>query len=620
VAQLRLGPGSTIDTISHLLGIVALAAALGLAALAVIGLIVSVAQVTVRGRVFVIPFRAADMQRVDLTVLFSNRLVDMERRWRSLAHEIQMLRSSVGATSRDASLTENAVIRASADEGGGPSRHATTLQLAGSPITSGQRLLESLPRPGDSPFKDVAAGPRTTGDEVLDDVLLIAEENSMADIDFGSMTVSGVSFSLQAFVALFRRLPGVFARRVLHGAISPMGDGSVLSVTLDQRPLPGRFPRYRASCTVHVIGEDWIHGVDGAAFGLAKARIDQLRDAGLPAAAGAGAPKSTRSETVARAEIEAESWDACEAFLEGYAAQLRHYLSGRGSDRDTALDHYENALRFQSGYARAAYNRATLLYNKYLPAANREAIVRFREATSSTDPRVRALAYSGLAMAYCQARHRFDGAEDGLVSKAVDASQDALSLDPDLEEARFAVAWAYQALGDPERAVSEYESVVRLPTDTSAGRRIKSFALNNAGWIWMHEFEKRKGAVARAEAYFWTALQYYPNKIAYVNVADVARTAHRYDDAIGLFERALDLDPAYVNAWNERAMLEVEMAREAARGGRRKRADVLAADARLHHQRAIHLACDEAYEGRLRRDFEAAEAQYTQSLARGAAG
>jgi len=136
----------------------------------------------------------------------------------------------------------------------------------------------------------------------------------------------------------------------------------------------------------------------------------------------------------------------------------------------------------------------------------------------------------------------------------------------------------------------------------------------------MHEFERRKGAVARAEAYFWTALQYYPNKIAYVNVADVARTAHRYDDAIGLFERALDLDPAYVNAWNERAMLEVEMAREAARGGRRKRADVLAADARLHHQRAIHLACDEAYEGRLRRDFEAAEAQYTQSLARGAAG
>jgi tetratricopeptide (TPR) repeat protein len=577
-------------------------------------------QVTIRGRVFVIPFRAADMPRVDITVLFANRLVDMERRWRKLAHEIQTLRSTVGTSSQDAALKEKAAIRSNPDEDAGPRAQATTLQLAGSPITCGQRLRESLARRGDSSFKDVAAGPRTTGDEILDDVLLIAEENSMADIDFGSMTVSGVSFSLQAFVALFRRLPGVFARRVLHGAISPMGDGSVLSVTLDQRPLPRRYARYRASCTVRVIGEDWIHGVDDAAFGLAKARIDELRDPGLPEGPGAGALKSTKSETVAKAEIEAENWDACEAFLEGYAAQLRHYLSGRGSDRDLALSHYENALKLQSRYTRAAYNRATLLYNKYLPEANREAILCFGEATSSADPRVRALAYSGLAMAYCQARHRFNGDDEGLVSKAVDASQDALSLDPDLEEARFAAGWAYQALDDPERAVSEYESVVRLRTDTGAGRRIKSFALNNAGWIWLHEFERRKGAAARAEAYFWTALQYYPNKIAYVNLAEVARRARRTEDAIELFERALDLDPSYVNAWNERAMVEVEMAGEAARTRRRKHADTLAADARLHHQRAVHLACDVAYERRLRRDFEAAEAQYLQGLTRGAAG
>jgi Tfp pilus assembly protein PilF len=594
-------------------------AALGIAALAVIGLIVSVAHVTIRGRVFVIPFRADDGQRVDITVLFANRLVDMERRWRSLAHEIQMLRATVGTSSQDATLNESAEIRTTADERASPAGHATTLQLATSPITSGQTLGESLARSGGSSFKDVAAGPRTTGDEILDDVLLIAEENSMADIDFGSMTVSGVSFSLQAFVALFRRLPGLFARRVLHGAITPMGDGSVLSVTLDQRPLPRRYARYRASCTVHVIGGDWIHGVDGAAFGLAKARLDQLY-AGLPEAPGTGAPTPARSETVAKAEIEAQSWDACEAFLEGYAAQLRHYLSGRGSDRDIALSHYQNALKLQGGYTRAAYNRATLLYNKYLPEANREAIVRFSEATSSTDPRVRALAYSGLAMAYCQALHRFDGADERLVSKAVDASQDALSLDPDLEEARFAVAWGYQALHDPERAVSGYESVVRLPAETSAGRRMKSFALNNAGWIWMHDFEKRKGGTARAEAYFWTALQYYPNKIAYVNLAEVARRTHRFADAIKLFECALDLDPSYVNAWNELAMVEVEVAGDAARTRRWKHAGVFAADARLHHQRAIHLACDVAYEQRLRRDFEAAEAQYTQSLARGAAG
>ena len=465
-----------IDSVLQLLELAGLACALGLAILAIGGLLVSVAQVTLRGRVFVVPFRGVDSQRVDITILFASRLADIEARWIALAHEIQELRTTFGTTSRDASHGEAAHDVAEHDRAGDTT--AASVSTRGpAPISSGRDPSALLAtRQQGAPFRDVAGGPRTTGDEVLADMLLVAEQNSLADIDFGTLTVSGVSFSLQAFAALFRRLPGVFARRVLHGAISAMGTGSSLTVALEQRPFPGRYGRYRVGCTVHVQEDDWIAGVDAAAYGIAKARLDEFRTP-----PGSARAEASSSQTVAAAEIEAMSWSACEAFLDGYAAQLRHYLSGRASHRDEALDAYATALQLQPAYSRAAYNRATLLYNLYVPEANEEAIKLFEQATSSNDTRVRALAFAGLAMAYGQAIQRFEKSGGDLVSKAVDASQDALSLAPNLEEARFAAGWACQVQKDWDRAVAQYDSVVDLGATSAPGRRITSFALNNAG-------------------------------------------------------------------------------------------------------------------------------------------
>jgi tetratricopeptide (TPR) repeat protein len=283
----------------------------------------------------------------------------------------------------------------------------------------------------------------------------------------------------------------------------------------------------------------------------------------------------------------------------GYAAQLRHYVSGRAADRDEALASYATALSVQDMYARAAYNRATLLYNLYVPGANEEAIRLFGQATSCSDSRVRALASAGLTMAYAQAIQRFGRTDPDLISKAVDAGQDALSLDPLLEESRFAVGWGYQLRKDWRRAVSEYESVAELRSTAAPGRRITSFALNNAGWIWLTPLRNRVGALGKAEAYLWAALRYYPNKIAYVNLAEVARRTNARDVAIKLFDAALNLDPAYVNAWNERAIVEVEMADEAASRRKRTLEERYRGDARIHHQRALHLAGDAGYRQKL---------------------
>ncbi len=102
-------------------------------------------------------------------------------------------------------------------------------------------------------------------------------------------------------------------------------------------------------------------------------------------------------------------------------------------------------------------------------------------------------------------------------------------------------------------------------------------------------------------------MRLYPNKVAYGNLAEVARRHRRYPDARALFERALKLDPSYVNGWNERACLEVEIAAE---GNDGDAGDALTASL-AHHHRAVGLAGDDdKYAKRLRAEYEAALARH----------
>jgi tetratricopeptide (TPR) repeat protein len=267
-----------------------------------------------------------------------------------------------------------------------------------------------------------------------------------------------------------------------------------------------------------------------------------------------------QSRTVSRALIEASSWESCRSFLIGYCRQLKHYRDGNATDREDALEAYDDALRAQTGFPTAAYNRATLLYNRYLPQANDESIAGFEVATASEDPSLRPLAYAGLAMAHCQAIHRFHRPASEHEEPARRAAETAFELAPELEEASFARGWLFQIDSHWTEAIEHYEKVAELPGDSAAARRIKSFALNNAAWILLYEHDTDPRSSEHAEALLWRAVALYPNKIAYANLAEIARRNDRREVAVQLFGVALSLDPAYTNGLNELAVVEAELA------------------------------------------------------------
>jgi tetratricopeptide (TPR) repeat protein len=360
-----------------------------------------------------------------------------------------------------------------------------------------------------------------------------------------------------------------------------------------------------------IVGDDWLPSLERLAFQLATARIHLLRSPRDTTKPERSDPlRCSGSRDADRTVVEAQSWKACDEFLRAYVLHLRHYVSGSAVDRERALERYRAALHQQPDYTRAAYNCATLLYNRYLPDANREAITLFAAATASDDVHDRALAFAGLTMAYGQAVHRFGNNDDDLVSKALRASEDAIGLAPDLEEALFAQAWAHQVREAWDEAISAYEKVMESETPSPPGRRIVSAARNNTAWILLHN-NPDQPTLARAERLLWDALSLYPSKTACANLAEIARRCRRHGDALKLLRLALELDPTYVNGWNEQACLKVEMAALSAAQGDGSAEQRFLAEATAHHARAVALAQNDGYAATLTMAFNAVLERHT---------
>jgi hypothetical protein len=397
------------------LALVAAACALLVLASLFAGLVVAAFRVGVRGRVLVLPFRGAEPGQAPLTGLVVSRLMEIEEEWTSVARRIGDLLAAFDERTR---------------------AHPEVDQpRQASPLTNGESVEELLAGAITNGAPGVGTSPRSIGDEFLDDILLL-EDHSLAGADLGELSVAGFSFSPHAVLATFERLPGLSARRLLTGAVINTGGRPILTAAYEVRPRRARNRRVR--CTIEVTDDGWLDATEKLAFALAKARIGLLREGRSDAHMDARAPLlASGSRSADRTVVEAESWDACRSFLSGYAAQIEHYLSGKGSDRERALTHYADALEAQPGYTRAAYNRATLLYNRYLPKANDEAIECFTAAAESEDVHDLALALAGVAMGCCQAVNRFKRDPDTLVHAAVGASERAAELAPALEEAPF---------------------------------------------------------------------------------------------------------------------------------------------------------------------------------------
>ena len=574
------------------LTLIAALSGLLLLAVAVGGLIIATIRVGFLGRVLVLPFRGTDAGRVEITGLFMGRLLEMEEEWTASAHEIRELRD------RFARQSSGIPVIAAAHAAGGDGEASPNA----SPLVDGRPLQTSVGTESRQSGTDLGTAPRTVGDDFLDDVLLLDEAGSVAGADVGSLSIAGVSFSPHQILAMLRRIPGFSARRVISGAIVSTGAAAIVTVSYEERSLRGRTRRARR--TTQIVGDDWLPSLERLAFQLATARIHLLRDGrDTTKPERRDALRSSGSREVDRTVVEAQSWTACDSFLRAYVFHLRHYISGSAVDRERALERYRDALRQQPDYTRAAYNCATLLYNRYLPGANQEALTLFEAATASDDVHDRALAFAGLTMAYGQAIHRFGSTDGDLVSKALQASEDAIELAPDLEEARFARAWAHQLREAWDEAVIAYGSVTESKMPSPPGRRIVSAARNNIAWILLHSDPTDPRTLARAERLLWEALSLYPSKSAYANLAEIATRCGRHDDALTLLGQALRLDPAYVNGWNARACLEVEMAALSAAQGDGSAAQRYLAEAGAHHARAVALAQDDGYAASLQSAF-----------------
>jgi len=580
---------TTLTLVAALCGLLLLAVAVG-------GLIIATIRVGFLGRVLVIPFRGTDAGRVEITGLFMSRLLEMEEEWTGLAQEIRELRDRFARQRPGGSGMASVRPEPPGGDGARPSP---------SPLVDGRPLETSLVPESRQRGADLGTAPRTVGDDFLDDVLLLNEAGSVADADIGSVSIAGVSISPHQILAMLRRIPGFSARRVISGAMISTGAVAILTVSYEERSLRGR--TRRARCTTEIAGDEWLPALECLAFQLATARIHLLRDRRDTAKSERRAAlRCSGSLEADRTVVEAESWKACNEFLRAYIFHLRHYISGDAVDRERALKGYRAALDQQPDYTRAAYNCATLLYNRYLPKANEEAITLFAAATASDDVHDRALAFAGLTMAYGQAIHRFGRNDDDLVSKALQASEDAIGLAPDLEEARFARAWAHQVREAWDEALSAHESVTESQASSPPGRRIVSAARNNMAWILVHRDPGDQPALARAERLLWDALSLYPSKTAYANLAEIARRCCRHDDALTLLGLALRLDPTYVNGWNARACLEVELASRSAAQADSSATQRYLAEATAHHARAIALAQDDDYAASLKNAFSSA--------------
>jgi tetratricopeptide (TPR) repeat protein len=385
------------------------------------------------------------------------------------------------------------------------------------------------------------------------DQVEVVKDDPLGGHTVGPIRIGGVSFSPDAVYSILYRLRTIVARRTIAGTLHEFGNTVRITVNFTNR----RQAQFVVLVEEIGVPDELLAAIDDTAFAVARLRLE------------------SQSET--------SSWEAYRNFLEAYALHLRFVRTGRPSDRDKAIAKYQVAIARSPGYALAHYNLGTLLYIRYEAAANRDAILQFREAAASDDDKIEALALAGLALAYCQQGHRFGEDAIKVAPLADDASTRAVAIADDLEETCFARGFSLQMMRRIDDAINWYEKVVSLRGETTGERRLKSFASTNQGFLHLTEKED----LAAAESSLIRARDLFPfNQMAYANLGEVHRRRKEYDLAVKAYEHALSISPTYVNGLNELGMIHISMARDKTEPDRREE-DLVAA--REWHDRALSL-------------------------------
>ena len=372
--------------------------------------------------------------------------------------------------------------------------------------------------------------------DIAEDDQFIVEDNANLALD--SIEVAGVSFSPTALLGVAYQLRSRLAKRTICGSHLERGDTTRIVVSVNDAGLSadagargvitgGAMRRYQGYMFDPLVGpsSSTLTLVENAAFRIVKARIGLMSGT--------------------------NSWNAYVAFSDAYNNHTSYLESGDPSNREAAVDLYQSALAADPMYPRASYNLASLLYDRYTLESNQVAIDLFRRATRSSEAEIRAMAYAGVTFACCQNVDRFKLGSDEWVPQAAMASNRAAKI-LDIAETRMARAWFLQITKRYEEAVAAYLAVLEINDGREpANMLIRSFALNNAGWICMAQL----GDLTGAERLVQQARSIRPNKNIYAVLGELYRRQRKYEAAIASYEDALALDPYYVNGLNELAMV-----------------------------------------------------------------
>ena len=267
-----------------------------------------------------------------------------------------------------------------------------------------------------------------------------------------------------------------------------------------------------------------------------------------------------------------KSWRAFRAYTEGLSRYISYVDLKADSDYQSAEQWYKNGLEEEPQSAALHYNLGVLRYYQFTTSSNKEAIANFTEALKSSHARLRAYAHSGLANALLQQYVRFNVRQANALQEAVYHAKRACDIEPNLDSANKALAFAYHQLSEKSDSDGDRAKVHR---DLAIKFYRRAFELNPRNYIahnnlgnlyleWATRRERRGSAESKRllskaakeiEACLTINPQYHH---AQDNLANVFRELGDFDRAIESYWNALRANPNYPEAMNDLATLYLE--------------------------------------------------------------
>ncbi|MFW6160071.1 MAG: tetratricopeptide repeat protein [Acidobacteriota bacterium] len=136
--------------------------------------------------------------------------------------------------------------------------------------------------------------------------------------------------------------------------------------------------------------------------------------------------------------------------------------------------------------------------------------------------------------------------EEGKYKEALSLFEEFLTLNPLAYQSHLFIGDAYREMGDYDKAVEEYEIVLKkAEEDETTGLEITAKALAAIG-----ELHLKKGDLKKAQKFFEESIEKYSeNEILPYNVGEIYFSNQNIDQAIRYFETAIKINPEWADPY-----------------------------------------------------------------------